>query len=129
MKRHSQAIDFFSVTEILIGTLQCVPVLVNFFESGTLSAPNFLLLAAGFLSVSLGIGLLCRNRFAVGALIVFSSGVILSKLCVFTGCLKLPPEARILMPKAIENLLSLFYHGGLIVFLTDYLKMKKPNAV
>lgn len=110
-------IFFFGAVEITIGILQggraaagAVFDAASAFECGVIAA-------AGFLSVSLGLGLLLRKELAVKALLFFASGVGFSKILILGGIFSLPPAARILFEKPAENWISLGYHLLLAGFL------------
>ena len=109
-------IYFFSIAEISLGFIQCAVVFKNLTPNG-LDSENIVLLAAGFLSSILGLGLLLKKSLAAKALLFFASGVAFSKFLILGGVFTLPSSAQILFPKTIENTVSIVYHIVLVLFL------------
>jgi len=68
-------------------------------------------------SFILGIGILKYKMWARRFLIFFSGYIVLTKLFIYLGVIKLSPPFEILIPSSIKNIISVIYHVGVILFL------------
>ncbi len=104
---------------MVIGMIQCLSVIFK----GPVSVDSGILLSAGCLSFFLGLGLIKQHVLAVRALLFFASGVAFSKFLILAGVFTLPPASQILLPKTLENGISILYHLVLVFFLLKHVKI------
>ncbi len=90
----------------------------EFFHLSTKSpAVAAFVIVSNLISASLGIGLLNYRRWARALLLFFSGYVILTKLFLFLGLIKLNGEIVLFIPTGLKNTISIFYHVFIIIFL------------
>ncbi len=109
-----------ALTEILIGCVSLFSNILSLYLGGNIKTLNVFLFvtAAATVSLSLGLGLLNRRKAACQLLIYFSSVIILSKILIFAGIIRLDWTLEASMPAEWKNILSLIYHSFVILYLS-----------
>lgn len=113
-------IVLIALIEIAIG-LSTLSGLALYTQFSLLSKPFNVLVfvvAAATVSTLLGVGLTHLNRHCAILLVFFSGYIILTKLMVAGGLLRFNGEIVTFIPTDAKNLLSLAYHGFVLIFLT-----------
>lgn len=117
--KHYRPLLLIGIIEILTGGMTLVATLTAVILSASTKPPNVLcfVIATSFISTSLGIGILRLNRTAYKLLIYFSSVILLSKLLIFMNIIHLNGALETSISPVIKNLISILYHGSIIVYL------------
>lgn len=114
----------------LIKTIASIEVFIGFFTlAGMAFYAHFLMLAkplnvlvfvtlTSTISVLLGMGLFRYKKAAATLLVFFSGCIILTKVMVAAGLLKFSGEIITSVPSDTKNLISIIYHGLIILILT-----------
>ncbi len=122
----NNGILLFGLTEIAIGlvTLLSIP----FFARHGLTKPPgelFFVMASSLFSFVLGTGILFRFNPARRLLVFFSGWVIVTKILIFLGVMTFVSEVPLTVPIQIKNVISLFYHVLLMLYLRHPLIKKE----
>ena len=118
MKQY-RAVLVIGIIEILIGATTLLGVLTSLLIRANPKPLNVLLfvIVAASISTSIGFGVLKFNKTAYRLLYYFSTVVILSKILIFLGVIHLSGALEHFFPAMLKNILSVFYHGYVILFL------------
>ena len=122
----SKGIPTIGLVEISIGlvTLLSIPFFARLGHTKP-SGELFFVVTSSLLSFLMGAGILLRLNGARKWLVFFSGWIIISKLLIFLGVLRLVSEVPASLPIQLKNIVSLFYHGLLIVYLRHPLVQKE----
>ncbi len=117
MPKH-KGILLFSLTEIGIGIATLGSILYNYFAHGYLKPINVLAFVtiSSLISIGLGFGILKRLHLARKLLMFFAGWIVLSKILVFGGIIRLCCDLETSVPPEIKNIFSVAYHLGLICY-------------
>ena len=119
VKIKDKMLCLIALTEILIGGITLLTLLSSLFSSVNTKTPN--VLAFVFLtactSATLGAGLLQSDKRAYELLIYFSSIIILSKVLIFADIIQLNGALETSISPTLKNIVSIFYHAFVIVYL------------
>jgi len=112
-------IQVFGLIETGIGLVALVALTVSFLLGTSTKPPAvaIFVLTASIVSISLGIGIMRRNLFCYRSLLYFSALVILSKILIAGNIITLSGALETAMPPVIKNIISVLYHGALILYL------------
>ena len=121
--RHYRLVLTIGIAEILIGGITLLSNLVTLALSQNNKSFGVLcfVIIAGVISTLLGMGLLSFRKKAYQLLLYFSSVIILSKILIFMNVIHLNGALETIIPGSIKNIISILYHGFIIVYL------KKPG--
>jgi len=113
-------ITFIALIEITIGLSTLSSSALYTYLSLTAKPLNVLVfvIAAAAVSTLLGIGLIHFDKRCAMLLVFFSGYIILTKLMIAGGLLRFNGEIMTLILAGAKNLISLLYHGLLLIFLT-----------
>ena len=105
-------------TELSIGIVTILGLtLSSLLHLSTKSPVVFVfVLISAIISASIGMGLLRCLHWARMSLIFFSGYIVLTKLVLFWGLIKLNGEMATLIPTDLKNLISVLYHTFIILF-------------
>ncbi len=122
----NKGIPVIGLTEVAIGlvTLLSIPF---FARLGLTKPPGelFFVMASSLFSFVLGAGILFRFNPARRLLVFFSGWVIVTKILIFLGVMTFVSEVPVTVPIQIKNVISLFYHTLLILYLRHPLIKKE----
>ncbi len=118
--RAYQLVWIIGTIEIFIGGITLLATALSLLFSSSSKPPNvlFFVLATASISTYLGIGILNLKKRAYELLIYFASVVILSKVLIFMNIIYLNNALETSIPFPIKNVISIFYHAVLILYLT-----------
>ncbi|MEW5894844.1 MAG: hypothetical protein AB1650_03650 [Candidatus Omnitrophota bacterium] len=108
------------VIEILIGGVTLTGKFLSFALSLKVSPPNvyFFVITAACTSMAIGWGMLNTKKWAYQLLLYFSSVIFLSKILIFMDIIHLNGALLgSVIPQWINHIISMIYHGGLIILL------------
>ncbi|MFA5059492.1 MAG: hypothetical protein WC676_02575 [Candidatus Omnitrophota bacterium] len=107
--------------EILIGAITFCAVMASLALATNTKTLNVLVfvIITSLLSFSLGIGILRLNITAYRLLIYFSSVVLLTKLLLFFGIIYLNGTLETTVPVHFKNIISVLYHGFIVIYLAN----------
>jgi len=105
--------------EILIGGITLLGTIISLAASINTKPQNVLIfvLSAACLSFALGVGILTLQRWAWRLLLYFSSVILLSKILLLMGIIHLNGALVPAVPPWLNHLISLGYHGAVILYL------------
>lgn len=111
----------FGCIEIAIGASTLLLVLISVFLRQSAKPLEVLIfvLCASTISLSLGIGILRRSLHSYHLLLFFSSVIIFTKLLIFAKIISLNGALETTIPPMIKNIISMLYHGVVIVYFTQ----------
>ena len=113
-------INLIAFVEVAIGLVTITGLAVSLALSLSTKSPNvfiFVLISAT-ISCAIGLGLFGRRGWARSALVFFSGYIVITKLMLFAGILKLNGQMVTVIPDIIKNTVSFIYHGFMVVFFT-----------
>ena len=67
--------------------------------------------------MTIGIGILRFNKVAYQTLLYFASVIVLSKILILMGLIRLNGELEVTVPSHVKSFVSIAYHGFLIIYL------------
>ena len=113
-----KCIFLFAFTEIVIGAVTLATTVTGWTTHASIKPLNVLLFVviSALISVSLGIGILLRWRYARKLLIFFAGWIILSKILIFAKILILCCELETTVSANLKNIISVVYHAMLIFY-------------
>ena len=113
-------IPLIGIIEIYIGGVTLVSNLLSVFLAANPKTPNvfWFVTVTGFLSTFIGIGILKLKQPAYQLLLYFASVIILSKILIFMNIIQLNGALETAVPTSIKNLISIFYHGFIVLYLS-----------
>lgn len=76
-------------------------------------------ISSNLVSIALGAGLLNYRSWARVFLLFFSGYVILTKLFIFAGLIKLNGEIFLLLPGNLKDIISVLYHTFILISLNQ----------
>lgn len=106
-------------TEVVIGLTAFISLIEAKLLFG-ISKPTgvFLFVAiTSVISFTIGAGVLRYKLWARKLLMFFAGYIVLTKIFIFLGLLKLSPPFEVLISSSLKNIISLLYHSLIIVFL------------
>ena len=111
----------FGSIEILIGCGTLAAVLTSLISKTSIKPTEVLIfvLTTAFISLSLGIGILRRSLRSYHLILFFSAVIILSKILIFGKIIYLSGALETSIPSSLKNLISIVYHGLLILFFVQ----------
>jgi len=114
-------ITAIALIEILIGSLTFLATFCAVVFSYCTKTPNILafVFATSLTSTWIGVGLLRFQKTAHRLLVYFSSVVFLSKLLLLSNIITLNGALETSISPDVKNIVSLFYHGFLVVYLSQ----------
>lgn len=125
MKKYG--ILLFGLAESAIGTATLAAIIAEILSRGVSSKPANVLVfvvISSCISLSLGIGILLRRRYARKFLIFFAGWVILSKILITMEIMTLCCALETQVPPNLKNAVSAVYHG-LVMFFFHHPAVKK----
>lgn len=119
-KKVSGGILFFSITEILIGTISLSALLSDMIIMPSAKSPEVVvfILGTALISISLGFGILKRSIDSYHLLLFFSTVIILSKILIFVNIISLNDTLETIVPSGLKNSISIIYHSLVILYFT-----------
>lgn len=113
-------IIIFALTEILIGSITMIAVILSLIRGSSTKPPEVLIfvLATAAMSMVLGFGILKGNLTCYHLLLYFTSIIILSKILIFAKIITLSGALETAVPSSLKNIISILYHILLISFFT-----------
>jgi hypothetical protein len=110
---------FFGLTEIAIGSATLASIYDAYLVSGITKPFNVLVfvVVSSLISVTLGIGIIKKNRLARKLLLFFAGWVILSKILILGNIISLCCALETSTPAYVKNAVSICYHLVLILYL------------
>jgi hypothetical protein len=120
IKKFQPGILFFSITEILIGSIALGTTLYSLLTGTAMRSPEVVIFILGtaIISTSLGFGILRLNINAYHLLLFFSTVIILSKILIFARIISLNDSLETVVPSPIKNSISIIYHSLIIFYFT-----------
>jgi len=105
--------------EISIGVITLFVTIGALLFSLNSKSPNVLIfvLITASISTLLGFGILIYSDLAYRLLIYFSSVILLSKILIFADIIRLNGTLETLIPLSSKNIVSIFYHAFVIIYL------------
>lgn len=110
----------FALTEILIGSITLIAVILSLTQGKSAKPPEVLIfvLITAAISTALGLGVLKGNLSCYHLLLYFSSIIILSKILIFVKIITLNGSLETSIPSSLKNITSILYHILLIFYFT-----------
>lgn len=117
---HYRTVLIIGIAEIVIGSVTVLFNLMAWSLAASTKSPNVLIfvVTTGIISILIGFGVLNFKKLAYQLLLYFSSVIILSKLLIFAGILQLNGALETTIPAPLKNMVSIVYHGFVIVYLS-----------
>lgn len=114
----------FGVSEIAIGSIALFALLLSLLLHTSTKPPGVavFVVTTAVISAGLGIGLLRHSLACYNLLIFFSQVIIISKIAIFLKVISLNGALETTIPADIKNIISIVYHGILILYLRSSLK-------
>jgi len=118
--KYKRGIILFGTIEILIGVITLTTVILSFLQEESTKPPAVLIfvLTTAIISTGLGLGILRYNRVGYYLLLYFASIIILNKILIFAGIISLAGALETAIPSYLKNIISVLYHGLLILYFT-----------
>jgi len=118
--KYKRGIILFGTIEILIGVITLTTVILSFLQEESTKPPAVLIfvLTTAIISTGLGLGILRYNRAGYYLLLYFASIIILNKILIFAGIISLAGALETVIPSYLKNIISVLYHGLLILYFT-----------
>ena len=116
--KYKKGVLFFGFSEIIIGTVTIVSILSSFLSHLSNKPLNVLIfvITSGFISISLGAGILLRYAYARKLLVFFAGWIILSKVFIFAKIITLNGALETTVPTDFKNIISIIYHLLVILY-------------
>jgi hypothetical protein len=113
-----QGIQIFGLTEIAIGTITLLAIVVSLVKGTSAKPPNVLtfVIISSLISVALGAGVLLKEKHSRKLLIFFAGWVILSKILIYAKIMTLCCSLETTISSNLKNLISIAYHSILILY-------------
>ncbi len=118
MLKTMRGIFCIGIIEILIGGITLLATAASFLIGINAKPANvmFFVTTAACVSTALGFGILKTQKWAYQLLLYFSSVIFLSKILIFMDIIHLNGALVSSVPRWLNNIVSLGYHGWIIVY-------------
>jgi len=129
MKQESLGIILFGIIEILIGAITLIALLISLISGRSTKSFEVLVFVftTSIISLGLGIGLLRYSLTSYHLLLFLAAVIVLSKILIFANIISLNGALETTIPSPIKNIISIVYHGLLILYFKRP-KIKKHFA-
>ena len=109
------------IIEILIGGITLLGTGFSVLLSANPKPPNvlFFVVIAACCSTAIGLGMLRVKKWAYQLLLYFASVIFLSKILIFMDIIHLNGALVCAVPRWLNQLISMGYHGWLFVYLQN----------
>ena len=113
-------LKLIGLIEILIGGTTLASNLLSVFMAVNPKTLNvfWFVMITGIISTLVGVGILKFKKLAYQLLIYFASVILLSKILILADIIHLNGELETTIPTSIKNLISIFYHGFIVLYLS-----------
>ena len=113
-------IPLIGIIEIYIGGATLASNLLSVFLAANPKTPNvfWFVTITAIISTFIGLEILKFKKLAYQLLIYFASVIVLSKILILTDIIHLNGELETAIPTSIKNIISVFYHGFIVLYLS-----------